>query len=467
MQNSSFRFHVSGSILALCLWAQATIAAHYRVYGGVDAFSTNMINVGVGQDPTDGVNFGQMNASNDVQDAAIDLKQDQLSGTNVIFVASVGSSEAGQLENGTNLVAAIAEAHARAPTSEVQRVTILVAPGTYVIEQDITISSSYIDLIGQVAVNPIVKLDRGCMPSGSRPPAVLTGRDLYNHFIRFTGSGSTFGNFSVAGLSLSIAEGVARAGNSAYNLYVSNPDSDSLELDTYWNSNGTYRNIVAETSSDGCFYSGTSGFYSGIYTEVSGAFGGAHDYGDMGGTFQNCVGGDQSFGYEQAGMTATIQNCTAGEWSFGAAWGGVVGGAEISGTFNSCTAGDNSFGSTVNATPGEGKQQVLVGAYINCIGGNNSFGCGSLIDTATMTDCYAGDNSFGSCSWDIDTIGEGGIGTNAVLLRCEGGASSFGLGTVATQGKADGDFRYCISPATSGLNDGATMSGTTNFCITK
>ena len=95
-----------------------------------------------------------------------------------------------------------------------------------------------------------------------------------------------------------------------------------------------------------------------VFEECSGgdnSFGG--DYGTASGSFTNCVGGDNSFGGGIGGTASgTFANCTAGDGSFGGGLYTLFGGAW--GTFTNCTAGAGSFGGGTNA--------VLIGKFYYC-----------------------------------------------------------------------------------------------------
>jgi hypothetical protein len=158
-----------------------------------------------------------------------------------------------------------------------------------------------------------------------------------------------------------------------------------------------YEHCVGGTDSFG--YNGTA---SGTFNNCIGgdqSFGGAN--GTASGTFTNCIGGDLSFGYGGI-ASGTFNNCIGGLQSFG--YNGTA-----SGTFNNCIGGDQSFGYIGTAS----------GTFTNCIGGDLSFGASGTV-SGTFTNCLGDDNSFagtleGKCyncriiGTNFPTVATGGI----------------------------------------------------------
>jgi len=100
------------------------------------------------------------------------------------------------------------------------------------------------------------------------------------------------------------------------------------------------------------------------------------------GTFTNCIGGDNSFGYYCDG---TFTNCIGGEFAFG----GVDGMILSNGTLNNCIGGTNSFAPTGDIW----SNSILD----NCVGGTNSFASSGTIE-GRLIKCRLTDGSFSTGS---------------------------------------------------------------------
>ena len=138
------------------------------------------------------------------------------------------------------------------------------------------------------------------------------------------------------------------------------------------------------------------------------------------GTFVNCVGGDNSFGGFGGRASGTFENCVGGTGSFGGGNGGITSSGS---KFTNCTGGNGSFGS-----------EEASGTFVNCVGGDNSFASGGIIyGNATFTNCTGGANSF---------AGGAGSGSDArgMFIGCTGGILSFG-----GYGTASGIFKNCVA----------------------
>ena len=201
-------------------------------------------------------------------------------------------------------------------------------------------------------------------------------------------------------------------------------------------------------------FGGVIGYVFGTFTNCTG---GANSFGggdQASGTFVNCVGGTGSFGGGGGRASGTFENCVGGDNSFG-------GGEGIApGTFTNCTGGNGSFGS-----------EEASGTFVNCVGGDNSFASGGIIyGNATFTNCTGGANSF---------AGGAGSGSDArgMFIGCTGGSMSFGgSGTasgifkncVALDGsfgtQATGSFTDCQSGSHSWAGEGGICSGTFLRC---
>jgi hypothetical protein len=116
-------------------------------------------------------------------------------------------------------------------------------------------------------------------------------------------------------------------------------------------------------------------------------------------------------------------------------------------TITNCSAGDNSFGYIATGSAGT---LELIGTFTNCKAGDNSFGCTTGADYAILFEakaynCIAENQSFGtSIAIAIAGSHTETIGTNAILQDCRGGDGSFA--GEATGAKRGTFIRcYCIN----------------------
>jgi hypothetical protein len=204
---------------------------------------------------------------------------------------------------------------------------------------------------------------------------------------------------------------------------------------------------------------GNTGTLSGTFQDCTGgdySFGGNNDGsngGTLSGTFQDCTGGDYSFGGTDGGdggtLSGTFKDCTGGDYSFG---NGGDGGT-LSGTFKDCTGGFFSFGSGFD-TAGD---LTSTSVFINCTGGSRSFGGGGEAGgtlSGTFKDCTGGDYSFGGVS-GVD--GGGNLTSTSVFTNCTGGDYSFGGVSGGNTGTLSGTFQDCTG---GGSSFGGGSSGT-------
>jgi hypothetical protein len=180
-------------------------------------------------------------------------------------------------------------------------------------------------------------------------------------------------------------------------------------------------------------------------------------------TLINCLAGAQSFGYKSI-ISSYLTDCTARGESFGCA-SGIFGS-----TLTNCTAGDFSFGRTdllgqptiieksqLNNCKA-GVNSFSVGnvddsSFINCVGGDESFGAN--IANSIYKNCKGGNNSFGAgqlLSWPDLTAGGN-------FYNCEAGDGSFGINI------SNGNYYYCIAGGDSftGRTQGG-MGGYAAYC---
>jgi hypothetical protein len=161
---------------------------------------------------------------------------------------------------------------------------------------------------------------------------------------------------------------------------------------------------------------------TGVYsnTTLIKCIGGDGSFTNCYGTFIDCKGGNQSFGYEAGTTSGTFIRCEAGTASFGGGSGGVA-----DGTFIDCKAGGHSFG-----------DDDASGSFTRCESGEQSFGRYNA--SGTFNHCVGGDKSFGFT---------GGSFTGKAYF-CRLLSNSFP--TVGGSGKT----RYCINGDDSADNQG-------------
>ena len=230
---------------------------------------------------------------------------------------------------------------------------------------------------------------------------------------------------------------------------------------------------VFENCTGGDFSFGGGGTASGAFINCTGEYGSFGGGGIASGTFTGCTGGVQSFGGEGT-SSGTFTDCNGGDFSFGGN-GGIV-----SGTFTDCNGGDFSFG---------GDGGIASGTFTNCAGGSSSFGSSGTA-TGTFTNCTGGENSFGyqgnasgtftNCIAGSNSFGVGaGRAANGIFTNCTGGICSFGCDGIASGtfidctagnisfggfGAANGIFTNCTGGENSFGGSLGTAKGTFTSC---
>jgi len=288
------------------------------------------------------------------------------------FIVTVGDDPA---VNGQALLDAYAAAVASTPNglalAEDNRAVVVCPPALYEMPATLVLASPYVDIVGltdDVASQVLV-------PSATATDGAVQGSG--------DGNGAKF-----------------------YNLTFRANGVDEI-------TGFTFPNPLANSYFQNCSWVNASPAY-GMQTIV-----------EIGSTFVDCVGGDESFGGKGT-FSGTATSCTGGDNSFG-------GRGTFSGTATNCTGGSDSFG-------GGG---TFNGTATNCTGGTGSFGGGGTF-SGTATNCTGGDSSFG------------GSGTfSGTATNCTGGSDSFGGGgTFSSTGRA----AYCRltsgsfpTPATGGI----------------
>jgi hypothetical protein len=152
--------------------------------------------------------------------------------------------------------------------------------------------------------------------------------------------------------------------------------------------------------------------------------------------FENCTGGDGSFGGNGGFANGIFTNCIGGDGSFG------NNGGFANGIFTNCIGGQESFGAVNEATAG--------GIFTNCIGDIASFGGGFVaFASGTFINCTGGDGSFGGNGMGI---------ASGTFKNCTGGTGSFGDGSASLTGS----LFYC---KTAGTFPTPTGTGIIHLCI--
>jgi hypothetical protein len=145
--------------------------------------------------------------------------------------------------------------------------------------------------------------------------------------------------------------------------------------------------------------------------------------------FENCVGGDVSFGGEDQGIASgTFISCVGGNYCFGGPSG------IISGVFINCKADAYSFG---------GYLSTVSGTFTNCEGGSLNFGMETSEVSGKFTNCTALFAGFGGASGTV----------SGTFTNCTAGSDGFGgfegilKGTLINCRVTSGGFRSLTAPA--------------------
>jgi hypothetical protein len=210
------------------------------------------------------------------------------------------------------------------------------------------------------------------------------------------------------------------------------------------------------------------------------------------GTYINCTAGNNSFchmvGGNDASIAGTLINCSAGDYSFGFSGGG--GTLEVIGNIKNCTAGHSSFmgGETIsiyiNCTAGDNSfGNICKGTYIDCTAGDYSFGQQDGIASGTFINCTAESASFASNAGNASGTFKGCKGVNGcfggsggyasgTFIDCIAESDSFGGAYIEPSGphafpiaEASGNFTNCTAGGNSFGGVGGTASGVFTNCI--
>jgi hypothetical protein len=191
--------------------------------------------------------------------------------------------------------------------------------------------------------------------------------------------------------------------------------------------------------------------------------------------FENCLGGDQSFGGDNSSVDGTFINCEAINNSFGGKYSTVYGtfinceassdsfggtGSQISGTFTDCTStGLYSFGGPSDLVAVGGPYITNVsGTFTNCKAYSDAFGANPSIVAGVFTNCS---------SQYINSFGGGGSAIYGTFNNCDGGVNGNSFGGI--EGNINGArFINCKSGNTSFGSTGSEITNSTfTNCVTE
>lgn len=336
---------------------------------------------------------------------------------------------------GDNLITKYNEAKALTPRgvakSATNRASLIIMPGTYVLSNELTIDTQFVDVIG--------------LGSQIKKSAVLLTTNTINvtaNDVRVQGISVGDQNFKIAdNKPLQIIENCV--GNGAFSF----GGNDIFIGGTPLTISGTFI---------GCFSSGMWSF--GGANTVSGRFidceGGASSFGGSGGIvsgyFERCIGAENSFG-QNGLVSGTFLYCIGDNTSFGGSggpsFGPHTGTPQASGVFKYCSAGLYSFGG------GNFAAGIASGIFLYCNASNFSFGgfgSGSLAN-GTFKYCTGGLKCFCCGSSSI---------ASGYFEYCTGGNGSF-AGVDGVSGDTTGTFNYCIAGDNS---FGSNINGFYNYC---
>jgi hypothetical protein len=427
---------------------------------------------GTFQTPTDG---GKIHYS--IDGNGKEVTSGGLGGMSYVFVAG---DQSNPVLNGQQLLNAYDLAETMNPYENIlsnsNRVRVVVAPGTYQIESNLSLNTNYVDVVSLTGNRDVIlSTSTGAIFEVNATDVYIKGLDLATYNMSFAVNNNDNYNLIVENCS-GAAYSFGADGAELYGTFI-NCESGNYSFGGMYSSvYGTFINCKAGADSFG----GTGSQVSGIFTDCTAlglyCFGGPSDLVAVGGpyitnvsgTFTNCKAYSDSFGASDSTVTGVFTNCSS---QYINSFGG--GGSTISGTFNNCDGGvnGNSFG---------GIDGVIDGArFIDCKSGMNSFGStGSEITNSTFTNCVAGSYSFGFEDIAIDSsstftnciagdysFGGGGIdpgNTSGTYINCVAGTNSFGGGE---DGIASGTFNNCVAQ-TGSFGAGGDLTGKAYYCTT-
>ena len=311
--------------------------------------------------------------------------------------------------NGTNLLAAYAEAKALTPhgaaLSATNRAVVIVPPGSYDLGTgQLTLDAEFVDLVG-----------------------LTTNHDSQYIFGTSNGVGTgvlgqTADDVRIENLLVECTRLSGSVDSTSSTPAAYFPDSNKPAT--------VVRNCRFTANNSNAWSMRIAIEYAGSYENCTSGNNSFGTHGTASGTFTNCTAGGFSFGaYGTA--SGTFTRCTGGA-SFGS-----YGGSTASGTFTDCTSNNNSFG---------GSGGTASGTFTNCTGTSAAFG-GFGTASGTFTNCTGTTSAFG------------GDGTaSGTFVNCTGGSLSFGFSGDATGGK----FYFCNGGSSSFTTTG---SPTVVYCV--
>ncbi len=284
-----------------------------------------------------------------------------LIGQSYILVAGDGASSGANgldLKNKYNIAAGMMPYGS--PLSATNRITVLVAPGTYALGTTMFMMNDYVDVVSLTGKQDVI------ITTSSNAAIVASANSQHISGLKLLGNKKFQIGINQADL---IVENCT-AGSQSFGYGSTNP-------------RGTFINCTAGTRSFG-YYNGTTTVLLTCIgcTAGSESFGAGTDL-TVQGTYTNCTAGASSFGYGTNVVTAAnFTNCTAGNESFGSGIGCTAGGE-----FRECKAGIDSFGSGNTASKFTGR------AY-NCQADDNSFGGDNLMIQGLLINCQLTTGTF-------------------------------------------------------------------------
>lgn len=272
-----------------------------------------------------------------------------LSGSNYSFIEASGTPS----ENGLFLSASYALAKTY-PVSSTNRFSILAGPGRYEFDSTFTLDTQYIDIVSLTG-------ERDILITGSNTVSI-TANDVY---VKGIDVGTK--NFTIA------------------------DDLPLLKLNNCKGGDLSFGGTADPSPGDPPL---PQILVNGIFINCEGGNLSFAGNGIASGRFENCIGGESSFGYDIIG--GTFINCKGGDFSFGGAEG------DIDGYFENCTGGEGSF--TVTGT-------ILDGTILKeCTGDLYSFASNGFIE-GNLYNCQLTSGSFNTLNIQ---------GNGAIVLSIDG-----------------------------------------------
>lgn len=258
--------------------------------------------------------------------------------------------------------------------AEDNRRTIILAPGKHTLAETMTLGTNYVDIVSL---------------SGDPKDTFVTGTLDTTYLMEQTADTITLIGFTIKNIgSQSYGLNVNPSGDNSDSLYrwmefrVLNPGvSTAQPVSCQAGETGTWEYCYGDQFAWKLLSAGTFDptmrYCTGGYQSFAGDING----GIISGRYENCIGGDQSFGGcggrgMPIGADAVFIDCEAGEKSYGL-------GYECAGSFTRCKGGEMCFGGWA----GGSYYGRFSGYALDCEAGDYSFGMGDG-DTSGHTKCY-------------------------------------------------------------------------------